>query len=194
VTPALRRLVDAMAAFYQLPRFDYAGETYTPGELLEAIVLTESSGNPQARRYEPHQDKAGRADAAQDADAAGVDNGPREDDASYGLTQVMGYNWRRLIGAPAGTSLDFTVLYEPPLALWSGIRILRGELDALYREDPHQPDSARLCRALARYNGGPTGDDLVDGQMRLQAYVARIGASAARARADRRASGWRETV
>jgi hypothetical protein len=201
--PLLRRLVDAMAAAAHLPRFDHHGVTYTAGELLEAMVLTESSGNSHARRYEPHQDKAGRTDAPTDPDTPGVDDGDVEDDASYGLMQVMGYNWRRIIGAPPRTQLRFSILYSPPFGLAAGIEVLQGELAALYREDPKMGDAERVARALARYNGGPTGDDLVpspevDGaaapRMRLQAYVDRVGQNAQRVREDRRASGWREAL
>jgi hypothetical protein len=192
MTPALRRLIDAVAGLEQFPLLTWEGVTYTRGELLEALVMTESSGNTRARRYEAHQDRAGRADAAQDADRPDVDDGDREDDASFGLGQVMGYNWRRYVGAPDGTPLDFTLLYEPLIGLGATVKTLRGELAALYREDPHQADGARMCRALARYNGGPSGDDLVGNQMRLHAYVERVGANAARARADRRACGWTE--
>jgi len=61
---------------------------------LEAIALQESSGRPDASRYEPHQDRAGRPDVTSDADTPDVDDGFTEDDRSWGLMQVMGYNLR----------------------------------------------------------------------------------------------------
>lgn len=193
--PRLRRLIDAAANFWGLPRFVYRGQTYNPGELLEGLVLTESSGNPSARRYEPHQDRAGRADAATDPDRPDVDDGDFEDDASYGLCQVMGYNLRRLVGVPAGVRMSFAWAYDAGVSLWAGCWVLRGELAALYREDPHQPESERVIRALARYNGGPTGDDATGphGDIRLRVYVDKVSDNCRRAYADRQEKGWMPT-
>ena len=92
-----------------------------------------------------------------------LDDGPLEDDASYGLMQVMGYNARRLVGALPGTKLDFGFLLLPITNLAFGLRVLLGELAATGNV---------VARALARYNGGPTGDSLDgNGVMRRQVYV-----------------------
>ena len=180
--------MDALAAAYALPDFGWEGETYTPAELVEGMVLTESSGNPMARRYEPAYDRPGRADAPSDADRAGVDDGAVEDDSSYGLLQVMGWNWRAMVGAPPATPLKYELLYDPAVGLAAGLRVLSGELRALYREHPTGDEGTRLLRALARYNGGHTGDDVgADGRMRRHVYVAKVASNTALARADRRA-------
>lgn len=188
----LRRLIDALATFYRLPRFVYRGEDFTGGELLEAMVITESSGRPTARRYEPHQDKAGRADAHTDPDLPGVDSGDTEDDASWGLLQVMGFNWRRLLGVPVGTRIDYAKFaLDPVFALRGGIAVFVEEFSRLYRQNPQMPEAERVVRALCRYNGGPTGDALVDGDLRRRVYVDKVAANARLVRASRFANGWR---
>ena len=184
--PRLRAFIDAAAGFVVLPHFQYRGQDFTPGELLEGLILGESAGDPRARRYEPHQDRAGRKDAPSDPDTADVDDGPLEDDASYGLMQVMGYNARNLCGVPAGTPMRFGFLFLPQINIALGLRILAAELAAVYTQHPHETDHERMVRALARYNGGPTGDVMVNGDIRLRAYVNRVAAHAELARADRR--------
>lgn len=189
-----RRIIDAMAAFHRLPRFAYRGEDFSPGELLEALIITESSGRPTARRYEPHQDRAGRADAATDGDAPGVDNGDTEDDASWGWTQVMGYNWRRLLGVPEGTPINFAKFaLDPVFSLRAGIAVFTEEFNRLYRQDPRMPEPERVVRALCRYNGGPTGDaiDPDTKDIRRREYVDRILKNARLVRESRTLNGWR---
>lgn len=194
--PRLRRLIDALADFHALPRFSYKGEDFTAGELLEGLVLTESSGNPLARRYEAHQDKAGRSDAATDADTPARDDAATEDDASYGLTQVMGYNWRRILGLRPGTPIDFGAFaFDPVFSLRAGIKILDAELKAVYSIHPHAPDAERVVRALCRYNGGPSGDSMVEispgkEDLRRREYVDLVFARCRQARDDRRSRGW----
>jgi hypothetical protein len=190
--PRLRRLIEAKAALHGLPRFAYRGNTYTPGTLLEGLVLTESSGDPRARRYEPHQDKAGRTDAPTDPDRPGIDDEDFEDDASYGLCQVMGYNLRHLVGVPPGTRMSFTWAYDPDVNLWAGCMVLTRDLAQVYREAPHASESERCARALARYNGGPTGDDPTGpgGAMRLQAYVDKVAQRCQTAHLDRQLRSW----
>ena len=132
---------------------------------LEAVALHESVGNAMARRYEPHQDAAGRTDAPTDPDLPGVDDAQLEDDASYGLMQVMGYNWRKIIGAPVGTPLRFGILFDPLVNIRAGCDVLTWELEAT---------GGDVARTLARYNGGPTGENLRGGQMRTQGYVDKV--------------------
>jgi hypothetical protein len=199
--PTFRRLVDAVAAFERLPRWSYKGEDYSAGELLEGLILTESSGNPLARRYEPAQDAPGRADAASDPDRPAVDDGLVEDDASYGLCQVMGYVLKGLLKVDRPVRLDYGLLYRPLFGLAAGIEVLQGELRAVYLAHPAEDDSVRVVRALARYNGGPSGDALVpfpakDGHppvtdLRRREYVDLVAANAKRARDDRRACAWK---
>jgi len=125
-TRRFRRAIDAAAELYRLP----AWQEFTAGAWFEGLLLTESSGDPTARRYERHQDLADRRDAATDPDQPGVDDGRLEDDASYGLGQVMGYNLRRLVGAPPGTRLDFTFALDPWFGLGASCRVLVVELAA----------------------------------------------------------------
>lgn len=193
ISTDLRRLLDAAALFVGLPDFRHRLQVFSPGELLEGLILTESSGNPRARRYEPHQDRKDRRDAPQDPDTAGVDDGDLEDDASYGLCQVMGYNVRALSGVPAGTPMRFGWLYLPVINIAFGLRILHGELSAVRAEVAagKTPAGRDVDRALARYNGGPTGDDLVGKAFRLQAYVDKVGRCASLARMNRLRTGWR---
>lgn len=192
--PRLRRLIDAMAAYYQLPGLTYNGATFTGPELLEGLILTESSGDPAARRYEPHQDKPGRTDAPTDPDVPGRDDAGLEDDASYGLTQVMGYNWRRLLGLRPGTPVQFgSFAFDPAFSIRGGLRVLQDELVAVYRQHPHAGDDERMVRALCRYNGGPTGDviDPATNDLRRREYVVKVVNRAALAQADRRQKGWK---
>jgi soluble lytic murein transglycosylase-like protein len=155
---------------------------YAPGELLEALVMQESGGNPRARRYEPHQDTATRSDARSDGDVAGQDDGPLEDDASYGLIQILGSNVRRLVGAPPATPLNFGFLFDPALGLGFGLMILKLELAYTH---------GHVERALARYNGGPTGDTMVADSkggfvLRRQEYVDGVARWIERVHSDRK--------
>jgi hypothetical protein len=192
-----RRLIDAVAAFEQLPRWSYKDQEYSAGELLEGLILTESSGDPMARRYEPAHDAPGRKDQGSDPDQLAHDDGRFEDDASYGLGQVMGTTFKALLHVDRPVKIDYSILYRPLFGLAALIETLKGELRAVYLMSPMASDSERIVRALARYNGGPTGDTLVAGpppalpQLRTQAYVDRVAANAKKAHEDRQASGWK---
>lgn len=207
--PNLRRLIDAVAT-YALPtwRSRRYGVTLQPGEWLEGLILTESSGNPRASRYEPHLDRANRRDAAADPDTCDVNDGDLEDDRSYGLCQILGSNVRSLCGAVPllvvgefnhrpvravsaddedafWAPMSFAFAFLPAINLSLGARLLRGELSAVGGGD--------VERALARYNGGPTGDDIkpeYGNDMRLRAYVDRIVKNSRTVIADRAAIGW----
>lgn len=166
-----------MAGLVALPSWEYRGETFLPGEWWEGLILAESAGNPSATRYEPHQDRI------PDGDAPLQDDGRHEDDKSYGLVQLMGYNARTLCGVPAGTRMDFQWLLLPLVNLALGLRLLVGELAATEGDVP---------RALSRYNGGPTGTSLVPGPdgslvMRRQEYVDRVAQHARAVVRDRAA-------
>lgn len=184
--PRVRRFIDAAAAMVSLPRFQYRGQEYSPGELLEGQILAESNGDPRARRYEA------RPDRVQDADTAGQDDGELEDDASYGLMQIMGSTARALLGVPAGTAMRFGFLYLPQINIALGLRVLSDNRRDLYHLHPHSSDQELLVRALARYNGGPTGDDWDDERhdFRLRAYVDHVAANCLRAAESRRLMGW----
>jgi len=124
-------------------------------DVVEAIVWVESSGNPKARRYEAHQDRK------PDGDTPGVDDGIHEDDASYGLAQIMGYTARKL-----GFKGDnFEALYDERLSIAFCCKLLLQNLRA----------SAMNYRfAVARYNGGPQGNPRPDGTCRNQDYVDKV--------------------
>lgn len=237
-TDPIRHLIIDAARGNSVPLWTSPPYLFRPEEVLEALVLTESSGNIRARRYEPGHDRAGRRDQAQDRDVPGQDDGELEDDASYGLTQVLGSNlskyWPDLWGGrrravpdepklaafklAGGEGADSPV---PPLSFgWAlvaevnldaGCWVLGAELRGLALEEKdvdgrlfwHQGAGALLGipgepyvevptieRALARYNGGPTGDDVLIstgtgfGDMRLRAYVERVRAFAAQVRQE----------
>lgn len=183
----LRRLIDAAAAMVTLPRFQYRGHDFTPGELLEGQILGESNGDPRAKRYEP------RPDRVQDADTPGVDDGDMEDDASYGFLQIMGSTARAVLTAPPGP-MNFSFLYLPQINIAIGLRVLSADLAAVYREHFHATEQERLVRALMRYNGGPTGDSWLPekNDFRLRAYVDHVADNCLRAQESRRSMGWRE--
>jgi hypothetical protein len=154
-TTILRPLIDAAAGLVGLPLWIYRGQAYPPGIWLEGLIIHESSGDPGAIRYERHQDVSSTGDP----DEPGEDDGLLEDDRSYGLLQIMGYNARNLCGIAPGTPMHFGFLLLPMTNMAFGLRILTAELRATLGDVP---------RALARYNGGPTGEFSINGQLRLQ--------------------------
>jgi hypothetical protein len=168
-TAALRPLVDALAQHAGIPPW----EKFAPGEWLEALILQESGGDPEATRYEPRHDAGGGVDP----DSAGRDDGAYEDDKSYGLMQILGSNARTLCGVAAGTRMSYTFLLRPAVGLVFGLQLLSYEL---------AQTSGDVARALARYNGGPTGERRgADGQLRRQIYVDGVAAWATRVQRDR---------
>jgi hypothetical protein len=191
--PRFRAYIDAAANFAGLPHFSYRDHEFSPGELLEGQILAESNGDRMARRYESHQDRAARTDAPRDPDTHDQDDGDLEDDASYGLLQVMGFNARVLCGCRPGTPMKFGWLFLPQTNISLGLRILLAEMAAVYRVHPHEAESERLVRALCRYNGGPTGDAWImeTHDFRLRKYVDHVAANALRAQESRRLMGWR---
>jgi hypothetical protein len=175
-TARYRKLLEACSDLVGLPPW----EDFRPAEWLEGLVMTESAGDPRAVRYEAHQDAPGRSDAASDADSPGQDDGTHEDDKSYGLSQVMGYNVRRMCGVPPGVPMDFSFMFLPITNISFGLRILLGELQAT---------GGNVERALCRYNGGPTGDRMVEGSRGLEyrraEYVRKVRMNADRVARDR---------
>lgn len=170
-TGRYRRLLSAKAELVSLPDWDGL-----PGAVwLEGLVLHESGGNPLAVRYEAHQDVEGPYRQG-DPDTANVDDGAYEDDKSYGLMQLMGYNARAICGVPPGTLMNYQFLLRPDANTALGLFLLLGELHA---------SGGDVARALARYNGGPHGGDFLDnGKLRRQDYVDLVRAAAKRVAAD----------
>jgi len=163
-----------MAGFVSLPAWEHPSNVWLGAIWFEALVLTESGGDPKAVRYEPHQDVPGRRDSASDGDRPGVDDGLLEDDRSYGLTQVLGSNLRRMCGIAPGVPMNFGFALLPLTNLTLGLRVLLGELEAVEGDVP---------RALCRYNGGETGTSLVPGPggtlvYRRQEYVDKVARNA----------------
>jgi hypothetical protein len=185
-TARYRPAIQGMVAVTGLHPWFYLGDSFAPEHWFEGLVLQESGGKTMARRYERHHDRANRRDAPSDADLADRDDGDLEDDASYGLCQIMGFNARVLCGVPPGTPMRFGWLFLPLINLSLGLRILNSELHAVRQEaaaqriDPGQ----EIERALCRYNGGPTGDNLQGGDFRLRAYVNRVAFRASQVKAD----------
>lgn len=182
----LRNLIDAAAAYAQLPRFSYKGDTFTPSEWLEGLILTESNGNSQARRYEKHHDKIA------DGDYPEVDNGPYEDDASYGLTQVLGTTLKGRLEATG--RMNYMLLYDPFVSIGVGILEIKQWLRAAYQAHPNQEESELVVRALCKYNGGGNGDaeDPETGDLRRRSYVDLVAKHAKQAQDDRREKNWHE--
>ena len=204
-TARWRPAIDGMVRISGLPSWQYRGQIYSPSTWFEGLVFQESVGEPRARRYESHQDRATRMDAPADPDVCDHDDGDLEDDASYGLCQIMGYTARSLIGIEKSTlhggklvfadaahggvypPMRFGWLFRPLTNLSLGLRLIHEELQAVKREIASTVLSPgdEIARALCRYNGGPTGDNLVGGDLRLRAYADRVAKRAALVRADR---------
>lgn len=157
-SPWIRNFINAVAALYQVPSWDYRNITFHPGCFLEGLIYHEGYiWLEKARRYEKHQD------IAPDADRPGVDDGKYEEDASYGPMQVMGSNVRRLHELPLEARMNYALLNDWLLGCGYGMIILQQEL---------RSTGGNVERALARYNGGPRGElPGPDGQMRRQVYV-----------------------
>jgi len=172
-TARYRPIISKMVMFRGLPRWSYKSFIFSAPIWLEGLILQESAGDPKATRYEPHQDRATRLDSPFDPDLTDHDDGMREDDKSYGLMQIMGYNLRNLTGTPRGTSMDFQWAFDPEINILIGTRLLRLELDAT---------GQNVQVALARYNGGPSGNQKEP--LRTQPYVDRIFLGARRVSAD----------
>lgn len=189
-------MLDAAALFVALPSW----RTVSGPELLEGLILAESGGDPNATRFERRQDQQA------DGDSRDLDDGMREDDKSYGLMQVMGYNLRRLVGVPdrvkaygvqqleVPVPMDFSWALRPLANIAAGLRLLCAEIhvaETEVRKLGSGRDVPAVDVALARFNGGRKGNLVTDYPLlRNGAYVERIFEHAQRAQADRKAAGW----
>lgn len=172
-TEPLRPVIDAMAAHVGLPSWAYHdADPFAPGEWLEALILQESAGDHTAVRYEGH------ADRKPDGDTLNFDDGLFEDDRSYGLMQVMGFNARVLCGVPQGVKMNFTFLLRPLANMAFGLKILTDNL---------RETGGDVATSLARYNGGAMGNP-VGGPFRTQSYVDGVAGHAARVQLARAAA------
>lgn len=150
-----REVIQLAARMFGFPHLGgYPAEVW-----LEAMILQESSGNPHARRYELALDRK------PDQDVPLLDDLLLEDDASYGLMQVLGSTYKEVLGIPQGTTVSFSVLENPIVNIGVGC-IYLSKLMGQVNND--------AVRALCRYNGGGRGDELVAGRYRRQEYPAAI--------------------
>jgi soluble lytic murein transglycosylase-like protein len=142
ITPEIKEIIEKLAKQYDIS-----------AALVSAFVMTESSGNPNAYRYEPafytkyivplnlpEEEGKGRA-------------------ASYGLMQVMGEVAREL-----GFAGSFEQLYDPETGLNYGIKHLEHYLRRYASSDN------TLDYAIAAYNAG-TPRKNKDGSFVNQGYV-----------------------
>lgn len=131
--------------------------------LIEAVVLTESSGKPMAYRFEPG---FWRRYLANHSDYRHMI--PEIASASYGLMQIMFSTARQegYQGQPWG-------LFSPADNIYYGVRHLLRQL--AWSKGVSTTDTAEeeLASALAAYNGGRTGNEPGDGKEDRNAGYAR---------------------
>ena len=156
-TRRFRPVIKQAARLFGLPYLT----VYPPAVWLEAMILQESSGEPKARRYEPALDRG--SSQRPDQDAPGQDDLMFEDDASYGLMQLLGSTYKDVLGIPQASRVPFNVLFHPIVNIGIG---------CLYLAKLVAATDNSAARALCRYNGGGLGDQLqADGRFRRQEYV-----------------------
>ena len=135
-----------------------SGERFLDPRLVEAVVMTESSGLTDAVREEP-----------------------QIGDRSRGLMQVLERTARGL-GFPEHESMDR--LFEPSVGVLYGVKLLAQNLDSINKGPKARTDGTyavltlpfprEIRIALARYNGGWRGNPQADGTLRNEAYVAKV--------------------
>jgi soluble lytic murein transglycosylase-like protein len=133
--------------------------------LVEGIVLTESSGNTDAFRFEPlfwnryMKGKPGWAG-----------RNPRRVSSSYGLMQVM---YPVALERGLDPKLAPEVLFVPDVGLRYGCKQLRWLQD--WAETFQAVDAQkRLVCALAAYNGGKGGNAPTDAIPRNEVYARKV--------------------
>jgi len=110
-----------------------------PLDIIMSVIEIESSDDANARRYEKHLDK-------NDSDTPGVDDGNKEDDASYGPMQILGATARTL-----GFVGDFDGLFNPACGIKFGTKYLRWCFSH-YGEISNYDERWKF--AVAAYNAG----------------------------------------
>jgi soluble lytic murein transglycosylase-like protein len=143
VKPEIRAIIEKKAREFELDP-----------DLIEAFCMTESSGNPQAVRYEPGfykryimpmhlEEKEGKGRAT-----------------SYGLMQIMGE-----VAREYGFKDDFERLFNPEIGLEYSLKHLKRFIKKY--------ESKGIDYAMAAYNAGtPKVDDL--GRFHNQEYVDKV--------------------
>lgn len=126
---------------------------------LAFVVKKESNFEPEARRYEKHHDERGDKEPHRDAfkqfqefsDLPNQDDERWEDDASYGLCQIMGSTaiW---LGWKPESDKGFHELFDPATNLDLGAQYL----SHLYSKYPEirQSEMERLRMATGAFNAG----------------------------------------
>lgn len=156
-TEKYRAFFDASANLAGFPIW----KSHPGGIWLEAICLTESSGNPKAEHFDPgHQNE-----------------GDDDDWTSYGLFQIEGVTARAYVEVGRDSEMGFDWLFRPQLNTAVAVGLLSANL-ARYKND--------VPKALAAYNGGSWGARLKkDGSLNNQAYVDRVETNVRLVAADR---------
>jgi soluble lytic murein transglycosylase-like protein len=157
-----------MATRYRKEIADAAAQFQLDPLLVEAIVLTESSGNTDAFRFEPNfynrYIKPYKLYAGQN---------PRRVSSSYGLMQIM---------LPVAHERGFDkanppeYLFIPAIGLEFGCKHLRFLLDWAAEFGPLTAvsDQQKLEAAIASYNGGRGGNKPTDQPLRNASYVRKV--------------------
>lgn len=144
VKPEIRELIETAAALHGLDP-----------DLVEAHVMTESSGNPQAVRFEPaFYDRYVRPQGLTDINEA------RGRATSFGLLQIMGQVAREL-----GYKWPFSMLLQPETGLEWGCKKLAQCYKRYGKTD--------INAGIAAYNCG-TPKMKQDGKFQNQEYVDRV--------------------
>lgn len=144
-----------------------AGQHKLDPMLVMAVVLTESSGDPMAYRYEPAFWARYLADHPDYNQAH-----PKVVSASYGLMQLM-YPTAKQEGF-AGKPWE---LFDPVVNIEYGCRHLRRQLawaDSFDLSTRGQITDTELRSALAAYNGGRRGNEPDANPDRNAAYAAKV--------------------
>lgn len=135
----------------------WGGSVLIDPRLIEAIAMTESSGQTDAVREEP-----------------------QIDDASRGLMQVLERTAKNL-----GLTGSADQLFEPNVGVEYGVKTLVQNLDAFNKSKQQrvngtyavltEPLPREVRVALARYNGGSKKNPSpVDGSLRNEPYVKKV--------------------
>lgn len=146
-------------------------------DLVIALCLVESSGNPKAYRFEP---AFFRRYMAHDPRWRAAD--PKRVSASYGLTQVM-----FLVAVEFGfpDTDDPELLFDPRLNLHYGCKVLAERMAWVAKAAADVSDDVRLRAALASYNGGKGGNAADHRPDRNAQYAAKVLARLADVHAGR---------
>lgn len=154
-----------MTTAYRAQIVDAAKRHGLDADLIEGIVVVESSGKPYAYRFEP---AFWQHYLANNAEYSGAN--PERVSASYGLMQIM-YSVAKEHGF---TSPDPEHLFVPDIGLEYGCRLI-AQLLAWAK--------GNVTQALAAYNGGEGGNSVAP--FRNQAYADKVIAARATVKAAR---------